>query len=195
MTGTIGNLEKRLLSLYRFRENEQELLPAETRLNGKTYWDYVLPALARHRCMDELFEEFGLLPSHDNLLYDDPAEFQVKRITARTLTEAEVVEQAVGQMEDDILDNWDCEKIVDPEIRAELEKRFGFVYPYEYRKDIPVKVSVSDLKRRVTMKIRILKKLYISNRTLFRWFQDLLRKRRKRKRRSQVRQEVLLTIV
>lgn len=35
MTGTIGNLEKRLLSLYRFRENEQELLPAETRLNGK----------------------------------------------------------------------------------------------------------------------------------------------------------------
>ncbi len=70
------------------------------------------------------FEEFGLLPSHDNLLYDDPAEFQVKRITARTLTEAEVVEQAAGQMEDDILDNWDCEKIVDPEIRAELEKRF-----------------------------------------------------------------------
>ena len=148
MTGTIGNLEKRLLSLYRFRENEQELLPAETRLNGKTYWDYVLPALARHRCMDELFEEFGLLPSHDNLLYDDPAEFQVKRITARTLTEAEVVEQAAGQMEDDILDNWDCEKIVDPEIRAELEKRFGFVYPYEYRKDIPVKVSVSDLKKK-----------------------------------------------
>ena len=148
MIGTIGNLEKRLLSLYRFRENEQELLPAETRLNGKTYWDYVLPALARHRCMDELFAEFGLLPSHDNLLYDDPAEFQVKRITARTLTEAEVVEQAVGQMEDDILDNWDCEKIVDPEIRAELEKRFGFVYPYEYRKDIPVKVSVSDLKKK-----------------------------------------------
>ena len=89
-----------------------------------------------------------MLPSHDNLLYDDPAEFQVKRITARTLTEAEVVEQAVGQMEDDILDNWDCEKIVDPEIRAELEKRFGFVYPYEYRKDIPVKVSVSDLKKK-----------------------------------------------
>ena len=148
MTGTIGNLEKRLLSLYRFRENDQELLPAETRLNGKTYWDYVLPALARHRCMDQLFEEFGLQPSHDNLLYDNPAEFQVKRITARTLTEAEVVEQAAGQMEDDILDNWDCEKIVDPEIRVELEKRFGFVYPYEYRKDIPVKVSVSDLKKK-----------------------------------------------
>lgn len=89
-----------------------------------------------------------MLPSHDNSLYDDPAEFQVKRITARTLTEAEVVEQAVGQMEDDILDNWDCEKIVDHEIKAELEKRFGFVYPYEYRKDIPVKVSVSDLKKK-----------------------------------------------
>ena len=43
---------------------------------------------------------------------------------------------------------WDCEKVFDPGIREELDKRFGFVYPYEYRKDIPVKVSVSDLKKK-----------------------------------------------
>ncbi len=98
-------------------------------------------------------------------------------------------------MEDDILDNWDCEKIVDPEIRAELEKRFGFVYPYEYRKDIPVKVSVSDLKKKSYHEDTNIEEAVYSNRTLFRWFQDLLRKRRKRKRRSQVRQEVLPTIV
>ncbi|MGO5543626.1 helicase-exonuclease AddAB subunit AddA [Blautia sp. HCP3S3_H10_1] len=148
LTGTIANLEKKLIELSRFRENQQELLPAETRLKGKTYWDYVLPALARHRCMDALYQEFGLLPSCGNPLYGDVSEFRVKRITARMLTDAEVVEQAAGQMEDDILDNWDCEKTVDSEIRAELEKRFGFVYPYEYRRDIPVKVSVSDLKKK-----------------------------------------------
>ena len=48
----------------------------------------------------------------------------VKRITARTLTEAEVVEQAAGQMEDDILDNWDCEKIVDPRNQSGTGKAF-----------------------------------------------------------------------
>lgn len=148
MTGTIANLEKELLYLSRFRDNEQELLPAETRLNGKTYWDYVLPALARHRCMDGLYEEFGLLPSHGNPLYDDPSEFEVKRITAQMLAQTEVADQATGQMEEDLLDQWDCEKVTDPGIREELERRFGFVYPYEYRKDIPVKVSVSDLKKK-----------------------------------------------
>ena len=148
MTGTIANLEKELLYLSRFRDNEQELLPAETRLNGKTYWDYVLPALARHRCMDGLYEEFGLLPSHENPLYDDPSEFEVKRITAQMLAQTEVADQATGQMEEDLFDQWDCEKVTDPGIREELERRFGFVYPYEYRKDIPVKVSVSDLKKK-----------------------------------------------
>ena len=148
MTGTIGNLEKVLLSLSRLRETKEELLPAEIRLNGKNYWDYVLPSLARHRCMDALYEEFGLLPSHDNPLYKNPAEFQVKRITARMLTEAEVVEQADDQMEEEFLDAWDYDRVVDPKIREELETRFGYVYPYEYRKDIPVKVSVSDLKKK-----------------------------------------------
>ena len=148
MTGTIANLEKELLYLSRFRDNEQELLPAETRLNGKTYWDYVLPALARHRCMDGLYEEFGLLSSLENPLYDDPSEFEVKRITAQMLAQTEVVDQATGQMEEDLFDQWDCEKVTDPGIREELERRFGFVYPYEYRKDIPVKVSVSDLKKK-----------------------------------------------
>lgn len=148
MTGTIANLEKEMMFLSRFRDNEHELLPSETRLKGKSYWSYVLPALARHRCMDELYEAFGLFPPVDNPLYGDISEFRVKRITAKMLAEMEVAEQAACQIEGNILENWNQEKTVDSRIREELEKRFGFVYPYEYRKDIPVKVSVSDLKKR-----------------------------------------------
>ena len=98
--------------------------------------------------MDELYERFGLIVSHQNPLYGDPAQFQIKRINAQMLAETEVVEQAAGQMEKELLDEWDCEKVFDPGIREELDKRFGFVYPYEYRKDIPVKVTVSDLKKK-----------------------------------------------
>ena len=146
--GTISNLEKEMMYLSRFREKEDELLPVETRLKAKNYWDYVLPALSRHRCMDDLYRGFGLLPPSDNSLYHDQAEFEVKRITARMLADAEVAEQAFDQMEDSVLEFWDCEKVIDQQIRQELEKRFGFVYPYESRRDIPVKVSVSDLKKR-----------------------------------------------
>ena len=148
LTGAVSNLDKELISLSHFRENQTELLPAETRLKGKNYLDYVLPALARHRCMDSLYEEIGLFPTKENPLYEDPAQFQVKRITAQMLTEAEVVDQATGQMEENLLEDWDCEKVMDSGIREELDKRFGFVYPYEYRRDIPVKVTVSDLKKK-----------------------------------------------
>ena len=148
LTGAISNLEKEMIFLSRFRDKQTELLPSETRLKAKTYWDYVLPALARHRCMDELYERFGLIVSHQNPLYGDQAQFQIKRIDAQLLAETEVVEQAAGQMEKQLLDEWDCEKVFDPGIREELDKRFGFVYPYEYRKDIPVKVTVSDLKKK-----------------------------------------------
>ena len=148
LTGAVSNLDKELISLSHFRENQTELLPAETRLKGKNYLDYVLPALARHRCMDSLYEKIGLFPTKENPLYEDPAQFQVKRITAQMLTEAEVVNQATGQMEENLLEDWDSEKVMDPGIREELDKRFGFVYPYEYRRDIPVKVTVSDLKKK-----------------------------------------------
>ena len=148
LTGAVSNLDKELIRLSHFRENQTELLPAETRLKGKNYLDYVLPALARHRCMDSLYEKIGLFPTKENPLYEDPAQFQVKRITAQMLTEAEVVDQATGQMEENLLEDWDSEKVMDPGIREELDKRFGFVYPYEYRRDIPVKVTVSDLKKK-----------------------------------------------
>lgn len=87
--------------------------------------------------MDELYEAFGLFPPVDNPLYGDISEFRVKRITAKMLAEMEVAEQAACQIEGNILENWNQKKTVDSRIREELEKRFGFVYPYEYRKDIP----------------------------------------------------------
>ena len=148
LTGTIAGLKKRMLSLSGLRDNETELLPSGVRFGARTYWDYVLPALARHCCMDELYEEFGMVPPANNPLYRVPVNFQVKKITAAMLVENEVVEQATGQMEGELLRSWDPEKVFDEEIKEELEKRFGFVYPYEYRKDIPVKVSVSDLKKK-----------------------------------------------
>lgn len=148
MTGTVGKLEKLMLSLSRFRDSEEELLPIGTRLKGKNYWSYVLPALARHRCMDRLYEEYGILPSAKSSLYHSEAEFQVKKVTAAELMEEEVLYQAGEQIQEEVLKNWDCTRVFDENIRTELEERFGFVYPYGYLREIPVKVSVSELKKR-----------------------------------------------
>ena len=106
------------------RDSEEPLLSLGRRLGGKTYWDYVLPALARHRCMAPLFHEYGIFMNTANPLYKDPAEFKVTRVTARELTESEVMEQAEREMKKETLENWNPGRVFDSEIREEIQRRF-----------------------------------------------------------------------
>ena len=54
-------LEKQMLSLSRFLDEEEELLPTGNQNEAKNYWAFVLPALVRHRAMSELLWEYGIL--------------------------------------------------------------------------------------------------------------------------------------
>lgn len=98
--------------------------------------------------MAPLFHEYGIFMNTANPLYKDPAEFKVTRVTARELTESEVMEQAEREMKKETLENWNPGRVFDSEIREEIRRRFSFVYPYQYLEDLPVKVSVSELKKR-----------------------------------------------
>lgn len=148
ITGTIDKIEKKIMGLARYLDREEVLLPVEARMKAKNYWSYVLPALARHKGMEPLFAEYGIFSHHRNTSYDTAAEFQIKKITAGDLLKDEVEQQAETEMRKEILENWDSSFVYNPSIREELEKRFSFVYPYEFLKEIPVKVSVSELKKR-----------------------------------------------
>ena len=148
LTGTVGKLEKQMVSLSRFLDEEEELLPLGTRMKAKNYWAFVLPALVRHRAMSELLGEYGILMKKQKGIYDDVSDFVIKKVTVRQMTEKAVILQAGNQMQEEYLKNWDADQVYDKEVREEIEKRFSFVYPYKYLEDIPVKVSVSDLKKR-----------------------------------------------
>ena len=148
LTGTVGKLEKQMVSLSRFLDEEEELLPLGTRMKAKNYWAFVLPALVRHRAMSEILGEYGILMKKQKGIYDDVSDFVIKKVTVRQMTEKAVILQAGNQMQEEYLKNWDADQVYDKEVREEIEKRFSFVYPYKYLEDIPVKVSVSDLKKR-----------------------------------------------
>ena len=148
LCGAVGDLDNQITALSVLRDNKEEMISLGMRMRGKCYWDYVLPALARHRCMSGIFQEYGLFMNRANPLFGDVSEFVVKKITAADLTENEVVEQAEREMKKEVLKNWNPGIVYDSEIREELERRFSFVYPYEYLKELPVKVSVSELKKR-----------------------------------------------
>ncbi len=148
LTGTISKMEKQVSSLARYRERTEELLPLGTRMKAKNYWAYVLPALARHRCMDELYKEYGIVPGGKNPLHDAKAEFSLVRVTAKDLVQEDTLYQTEDSLWEEYLKNWDPEQTYDEETRKALEERFSFSYPYGYLRDIPVKVSVSELKKR-----------------------------------------------
>ena len=148
LTGTVGKLDKRIPSLAGFLEEEGQVLPLGVRLKARNYWDFVLPALARHRSMTELFGEYGVPMHRVERFYDDPADFNIRKITLRQMTEEEILLQTGNQMQEEILKNWNPEQIYDAKVREEIEERFSYVYPFRYLEEIPVKVSVSELKKR-----------------------------------------------
>ena len=98
LCGAVGDLDNQITALSVLRDNKEELISLGMRMRGKCYWDYVLPALARHRCMSGIFQEYGLFMNRANPLFGDVSEFVVKKITAADLTENEVVEQAEREM-------------------------------------------------------------------------------------------------
>ncbi len=148
LTGAVGKLDKRIPSLSGFLEEEGQVLPLGVRLKARNYWDFVLPALARHRSMTELFGEYGVPMHRVEGFYDDHADFNIRKITLRQMTEKEILLQTGNQMQEEILKNWNPEQIYDAKVREEIEERFSYVYPFRYLEEIPVKVSVSELKKR-----------------------------------------------
>ena len=148
ITGTIGKLEERIRGLSGFLKQEEELLPVGNRMKAKTYWDYLLPALIRHRAMEPLLEEYGIFSNRRNPFYEGDSDFIIQKVTAKDLVKEEVELQAETEIRREVLENWDASVTYNEEIKDELEKRFSFVYPYEFLREIPVKVSVSELKKR-----------------------------------------------
>ena len=146
ITGTIAKLADVLQAVSWQMGRRETLLPIGTRGEARNYWSFILPALARHEAMLPLFREYGI--ADRQICEMEHAEFKVQKITAAELVQGEILGQTDSQMQEKLLKEWDSRKIYDEEIHEILTERFAFRYPFEYLKDLPVKVSVSELKKR-----------------------------------------------
>lgn len=147
ITGTVGKIDRQILAAARFRGREEVLLPSGARSGGRNFWSYILPALADHSSMIDLYRESGIPVSVADCS-DEGAEFEIRKITAASLIQEGIEDLSGVQIQEETLKNWDSERIYDQKVRDILEERFSFVYPYGYLREMPVKVSVSELKKR-----------------------------------------------
>ena len=175
ITGTIAKLEETLARISYGKNREETLLPGGIRCGARDFWDVILPALAGHSAMRTLYLDYGIPAGSIQECRDENAEFKIRKVTAADLIQGQIVDMTDFQIREQVIKNWDCEKVYDQEIRQALEERFEFQYPCDYLAEMPVKVSVSELKKRAgRMKSR--KRLYFSRKNLCRWFRGLQQK-------------------
>ncbi len=128
ITGTISNLEKKLADWDRGSAKDEEALSFGRLSKAGTYWDWLLPALAR-------------IPK------DVPI---VKKIlTFKDIVGEEVKEEITGRITKTMLERWDTEVIYEPEMHQALNEQFSYRYPYAESRHQKLKFTVSELKKRV----------------------------------------------
>lgn len=124
LTGTVKNMKKYKEILAQVREWKLEKLPYGILEDANSYWDWILPALERRK-----------------------EEFEITWIDVHTLMEEQVADRMDQEVERQRLLNWNVEQVYDEKTKQELEEKFSYQYPYTYLQDMPVKVSVSELKK------------------------------------------------
>lgn len=145
LTGTVDRLEKRAKDCVWVREQEEELLPLWMMEKGRDYFSWILPALAGCRELAPMYERCEISDGA-GVWAKREGNFTLQIITPEELTVNELQRRVSRQMSKERLSSWDGQEVFDAGFREQLKERFSYVYPYESQKDLPVKVTVSELK-------------------------------------------------
>ncbi len=151
MTGTVSNLERRILDCVQLSHHQEVSLPYTRLTEARKYFDWLLPALYRNQALAPVMDYLGMEKPWQNKFYSEEIPFAVKVIRPSEMALEmleEVCEDGISQL---ALAAWNTDKVYDASLKQHLEEQFSFVYPYEQETDTKQKVSVSDLKKRAYM--------------------------------------------
>ena len=145
ITGTVKNLPKQL-------ENwrTQSHLPAYYRLTtAQTYFDWIMAALAKRPAIRDAMDNYIEKAEDVSCFRDNRDElFGMELLLPEEVITEEKTEQKNRTIQYKQLKNWDIAHTYDEEMRRAIEAQLTYQYPYAYDAVFPVKVSVSELKRR-----------------------------------------------
>ena len=180
ITGSMRNIEKNLSRMSSSLDENSEKLGEYEILKGKSYLDWIIPAVIRHVDGKPLRERIEIEDNTGNLI-DHPASFSVRfwnRENVKKIEpmDEELIESAEERLSklykktkhDKSIDNEDIDnKLNDNNVRddvirdiiikdrviKEIEKRLGYVYKYEASTKMPTVLTVTELKRKFNVEI------------------------------------------
>ena len=140
ITGATRDLDKSIKNWVSAASlDENIILPSEV-LKGKSYLDWIVMAICKHRQGEELREQCG---ASRELIVDDFSNWDVQMWRKSDILGDKNLEP-VDKIEENTLNITDTNISVDKEIK----RRLGYKYQYEEGSILPSNVSVSDLKRK-----------------------------------------------
>ena len=148
LTGTVNKLEQTVRRCAVLAGTQEQTLPYPVLTAASSYLDWVLPALAGCQCMIPLYEQFELgVPG--NCLSNDREQppVTVRLEEPGSMVEEELLYQMHLEVRKEELLQLDTGKVYDQELNRILEENFSFVYPFEQVTQLPVKMTVSELKQ------------------------------------------------
>lgn len=145
ITGTASGLEKKLAGWM----NKAEFLNFSQLSSAQTYLDWLIPALLTKGSLKTAFQEYLQAEEEREpyCSYDRDDLFEMTLCFPENVIqdEKEVMENAAVQYRR--LKGWDVDRVYDEQMHESLEHQLAYQYPYEADAALPVKVSVSELKR------------------------------------------------
>ena len=147
LTGAVSKLEKRLEGLEMVKNEEETRLSYGKLVKARTYLEWIFPALARHSCMDGLYQQYEYSCPVSHPLHEENAPFliAVKSPVEFVLSEAkERSEQLIKEQE--LIAGMESASS-DERIKKEIQEQFLWEYPWQKEAEVPAKVTVSEVKR------------------------------------------------
>ena len=144
---TDKKLESRVKQCAAHAGRQEELLSYQTLSSASGYLDWILPAFSRNRCFDGLYEQFGLAGNAENPLYAEKIPVTIRLVSPAGLVEGEVLHQMERAVNEQKIMEIPKQPPREAALKELVEERFAYQYPYEKEKQIPVKVTVSQLKK------------------------------------------------
>lgn len=130
LTGTISNFDKKLKE-WAFDTTEEGFLPSYRSMSAKNYLDWVMPLVMRHKDGFKLAEITG---SHLPIV-EDPSSWKIHTYGLSDLID---IDELIDQIDEKIAGQQEVQKA----------EQLDWNYPKYYLSEIPLKVTVSELKKR-----------------------------------------------
>lgn len=146
LTGNVGNIQKSAVKWIEIAQSGSEKFPAHDMLKAQNYLNWICPAIMRHSDSKVLRDSGGLGVEYNGAQILDESQWRVYLYNQKDVTMQKVLEIDEDSQID--LKGWLEER--DESLKDsyhEIDRRLNWKYKYENLRNIPSKISVTELKR------------------------------------------------